>query len=101
MQKKLSSVLYITLIVVLTSAFIIQGAGIFINAYDEHLTGAQYQAEAICKEFDNELNSYLDISLNIITNPLIIELLQFGEELKKLRIICPTRCVYMQTVTFR
>lgn len=80
MQKKLSSVLYITLIVVLTSAFIIQGAGIFINAYDEHLTNAQYQAEAICKEFDNELNSYLDISLNIITNPLITELLQFGEE---------------------
>ncbi|MBQ7096763.1 MAG: histidine kinase [Clostridia bacterium] len=80
MQKKLSSVLYITLIVVLTSAFIIQGAGIFINAYDEHLTSAQYQAEAICKEFDNELNYYLDISLNIITNPLIIELLQFDED---------------------
>lgn len=77
MRKKLSFVLYIALIVILTLAFVILAVNLFITERNEYVNNAKYQAEAICRAYDNELNSYLDMSLNISTNPLIVELLQF------------------------
>lgn len=73
MQKKMITVFYTALIVLITVVFVAQSISICYNAYNEHISGAKYQADLIRIEIENELNSYLDMSLNITTNSLITE----------------------------
>lgn len=79
MRRKLSLFLYFTLIIFLTVVLVFQGADLIISARKDYVDSVEHRAEEVIKAYDNELNFYLDMNLNISTNPLIVEVLQFEE----------------------
>lgn len=73
MQKKMITVFYTVIIALITVVFVGQSIFVCSNAYNKHISGVKYQADLIRMELENELNSYLDMSLNVTTNSLITE----------------------------
>ncbi len=73
MKRKMVSAFYIVLTVLLAGIFLTVSIAMLGNTYYKTVERAKYNAEALCREVDDVLNSYLDTCLNISTNQLITD----------------------------